>query len=263
MYVDSSPLERISPSMISTYLDCPENFYYTYIAKLHLPKKQIHLEFGSAVHYAIEQMYKGAEDPIAHFKEHFDITKLLDNEKEEYESHIELGVEMLTNYFEQHTMYDKLYELSPGMSEKYIRRELINPITGETTSLPISGILDRLTDSGRIIEYKTSKNKWKVDETRFKVQNLVYNLWYYSEFGRLAEETVYFILLKKFKNHKRDQTVQVITSNVTIDELASAFDEIELIIKKIQHGIFERDESQYHAKWCDCYRYKEALNITN
>ena len=259
--VKNFKLDRISPSMVSSYLMCPLSFYYGYVAKIRLPHGVIHLEFGSAVHKAIEEMYKGSKNPIAAFEARFKKEKLADNEKHMYKEYVELGKEMLANYFEEHPMLDKLYGLAAGKSEKYIRRYLTHPITGRQSSIPLSGVLDRLTDNGKIIEYKTSKTKWNVEETRFKVQNLLYNLWYYSEYNRIAEETLYFILLKKHKTHKRDQVLQTISSHVTHDDLAAAFEEVELIIEKINSGIFDRPRGPgvYHPDYCDCYKYEKAL----
>ena len=257
---DNFRLSRISPSMIASYLQCPLEFYYSYVAKIKLPQPQIHLTFGSAIHKALEQLYDKKITPIESFKKAFKKSNLNDDEQHLFEEYTLLGIEMVTNYMAIHPTLDKMYKLSDGKAEKYVRRYLINPITGQQSSIPMSGILDRLTNAGKIIEYKTSKNKWKEDETRFKVQFLMYNLWYYSEHGKLADETLYFILLKKYKKHKRDQVLQVLSAHVTYDDLAEAFDEVELIINKIHSGYFERPTSSYHPNYCNCYAYEKLLN---
>ena len=41
---------RLSPSKINTYMKCPREFYYKYIAKIP-EKKTIHLFRGTLVHY--------------------------------------------------------------------------------------------------------------------------------------------------------------------------------------------------------------------
>src|SRR3989304_1274355 len=111
------PIDRISPSMISSYLECPPLFYYQYIAKIRLPQKQQHLLFGSAIHKAIEMMYKKDPDPYAWFDRTLDKSKLLPEELKEPPRLIELGHEMLKNYFEYHPKLDKLYGLNEGISE--------------------------------------------------------------------------------------------------------------------------------------------------
>jgi len=251
-------LDRISPSMIGSYLSCPLNFYYQYVAKIQLPYDKIHLIFGSAIHLALEKMLD-VKDPNKVFIKAFDINKLNENERHLHKEYLALGKEMITNYMDMYPTLDKLYDLSTGTPEKRFRRHLTNPITGAESTIPLSGIVDKLTDTGIIIEYKTSKNKWKETETKFKVQNLLYNLWYYSEHGKLAEKMVYIILLKKFKRHKRDQVIQIIESQVTYDDLAEAFEEVELIIDKIHSGMFDKPTG-YHPPYCDCIKYEKLLN---
>jgi putative RecB family exonuclease len=48
---------RLSPSKINTYMKCPREFYYKYIAKLP-EKKTIHLFRGSLVHAVLEDLFK-------------------------------------------------------------------------------------------------------------------------------------------------------------------------------------------------------------
>ena len=48
---------RLSPSKINTYMKCPREFYYKYIAKLP-EKKTIHLFRGSLVHKILERLFK-------------------------------------------------------------------------------------------------------------------------------------------------------------------------------------------------------------
>lgn len=185
----NSKIDRFSPSSIQLYIDCPLAFYYNYIAKIQIPQKKIHLLFGTAIHQAIEDGIYGKQNPYEVFENTFEKSKLLDEEKNLHKEYVDLGLEMVKNYSKAHPILNKLYHLNNGESEKYIRRNLINPITGEESSLPMSGKLDRLTFSennehnhpySRIIEYKTSKNKWKVEDANFKIQTLLYNLWFNS-----------------------------------------------------------------------------------
>ena len=208
---------------------------------------------------AVEAIFED-DDPFAPFVKEFDKKKLLDEEKEKHEEFLKLGHEMIRNYIEVFPTLDKLYDLSDGISELYIRRKLTNPLTGEETDLPISGRIDRLTNSGRVVEYKTAKAKWSKEDTSYKLQTVLYNLWYHTEKGELPEETVYIVLLKKYKHQGRGETYQVLAKHCMIDELASAFDEVQLILGKINNNEFDRPRG-WHPHWCDCYRFEEALTI--
>ena len=254
------PINRISASMINCYLDSPKLFYYQYIAKIQLPQKQQHLLFGSAVHKGIESMYKKDSDPFEAFEKVLDVNKLLEEEKLLHPELLKLGKEMLTNYLEYHPKLEKLYQLNEGVSEKYVKRKLINPLTGQESTLDFSGVLDRLTKNGRIIDYKTASQAWAPDSASSKVQTLLYNLWYYSEYNEVAEETLYFILLKKYKQHKHDQVIQVVSTHVSLEDMAAAFDEVELIVEKIRQGIYDDPKGGvgFFAK-AELARYEQAL----
>lgn len=250
-----------TPSMLIEYLNCPLSFYYKYIAKIQIPQKQIHLLFGGGVHEAIEKGIYEEGDPYKIFEKKFNIDRLTDEEKNLHEEYLELGKEMIKNYAEVHPLLDSMHGLNDGTSELRIKGTLINPITNEPTSLPVSGRIDRITNGHKIVEYKTSKNKWKENDLNFKIQTDIYNLWFYMKYGFLPEETVYIILLKKYKEKTRDKQVyQVLTHNSSMTELASTFEEIEILINRINCGEFRRP-SGWHPKWCDCYKFEEYLNF--
>ena len=259
--VKNFKLDRFSPSSISTYLNCPLLFYYYYVSGIVLPQKQIHLLFGGAVHEAIEGMYN-KQEPFKLFDKHFIKNKLLDEEKELHEEYCGLGYEMIRNYLKVHPTLNSLYGLDEGQSELWIRRKVINPLTGEESSIPMTGKIDRLTNTHRIVEYKTSAKKWDPNDVSYRLQTLLYNLWHYAEYQEMPLETLYIVLLKKYKKVGRGETYQVLSNHCTLDDLASTFEEIEIIINKINNGEFERPRG-YHPKWCDCFRYEDALNFSN
>lgn len=256
----SFKLERISPSMLGSYISCPLAFYYGYIAKIQLTTTKIHLVFGGAVHKSIEAMYNGHLAPMEVFKTEFKKEELDPEGAKMYAEYYMLGLEMLKNYFEFHPTLDAMYQLNAGKQEFKFKIPVKNPITGQMSRIPLSGILDRITDGRRIIEYKTSKTKWKASETRFKIQSLLYNLWYYTVYEQIADETLYFVLLKKYKQTKRDDVIQVISYKPTLEDLAGAWEEVDFIIDKIESGHFERPMFG-HANYCDCYKYERMLGV--
>jgi len=257
-------LDRISPSMIANYLSCPLSFYYGYIAKIQLPSTRIHLSFGSAVHKSIEEMYNGHPNPIEIFKENFKREELDDEGKKMFAEYYPLGLEMISNYLEAHVELDKIYDLNTGASEHRFRRFILNPMTGEPSKVPLSGVVDRLTSgkSNIIVEYKTSKTEWDPKETRFKVQSLLYNLWHYAEHGKIADKTLYIVLLKKHKRTKRDKVMQIIEYVPTEEDLTEAWYEVECILDQIESGKFDRPATG-HPRFCDCYKYEALLGIKN
>lgn len=255
-------IDRISPSMMMTYTNCPLDFYYSYIAKIRIEGENLHLLFGSAVHGAIEAMYEGHLNPVDKFDEIFVKEELDAESKKSFGEYYLLGHEMVKNYLEFHPILDTRFALKAGISEHRVRAPIQNPITKEYLRVPLSGILDRLTDGHRIIEYKTAKKKWDTSEERFKVQTLLYNLWYLTEYGKIADETVYLILLKKYRKTVRDETTQIIAFKPTIEDLAEMWEKVDTTLDMIEAGQFERPGGR-HPPYCNCYKYERMLNITN
>lgn len=255
-------IDRLSPSGYMCYVNCPLDFYYGYIAKIQLPQPVIHLVFGSAVHKAIEEMYNGDPDYTAVFSAHFTPEMLDPESRAKYSEYYLMGLEMLKNYFAQHTALNALYGLNEGKSELRFRNYLRHPYTGQMSSVPLSGIIDRLAlgiQQSRVVEYKTAAKEWDTRDPKFRVQSLLYNLWYYTQHGEIADETLYLILLKKFKKHSKDKTLQIIPYKATLDDLASMWEEFELVVEKINAGIFPRGKCNKHM--CNCYKYEKLLNF--
>lgn len=256
-------LDRISPSMLGTYLQCPLAFYYGSILKVQIPQENLHLLFGTAVHKAIEEMYNGNPDMEGVFAQTFNYNALDPKSQQQHSQYTLLGLDMVKNYQILQPKLDSIYHLSKGNSEFRFKKPIINPVTGEASRIPLSGVVDRvLTDKakGRIVEYKTSKDLWSSKETRFKTQSRLYNLWMYTEFGYISDETIYIVLLKKFKATAYDKTVQVIRYRPTKEDLAEAWEELDTVLDKIEAGMFERPLSG-HPRYCDCFKYERALGL--
>jgi CRISPR/Cas system-associated exonuclease Cas4 (RecB family) len=260
-------LDRISPSMIAVYMDCPLAFYYLFIAKIQIPEQNIHLLFGTAVHKVVEEMYNGDPDPARWFNLTFREEELNDTIKDRngktsrdrYHEFRLLGEDMVKNYLEIHPMLDDIYQVSKGTSEQRFRKPLLNPITGEPTRIPISGVVDRTLEGPRIMEYKTSAKKWSSSEDRFKVQSRLYSLFAFTETGKIPDEVLYFVLLKQFKKTPRTKTIQVIRYQPTIEDLAEMWEQVDTILDKIEHGHFER--GQNCPPYCACKKVENMLGL--
>jgi len=273
-------LNRFTPTMIIDYSSCPLLFYFRYIAKIKLPTKQIHFLFGSAVHASIETMYynincgkDNQKDIWKEFLKEYDKEKMTPEDLEKYDEYLTLGKAMLKNYFSVHPTLNNIYKLNEGESEVFIKGHLLNPITNEPTSLPLSGKIDRLSNvklingnlelipkrEYRVVEYKTAKNKWKEKDLKLKVQTLIYALWFYTKFGIIPDEIVYPILLKKIPK-VGGENYQLLTHNPTLAELTGMWYEIELILDKINANEFDKPKHD-HPFFCDCSRYEKFLNL--
>lgn len=273
-------LQKFSPTMICDYLSCPRLFYYRYILRISIPQVQIHFLFGSAIHAAIEGMYyninsgkDNQKDIWKEFLKEYRKDKMTPEDLEKYDEYLALGKAMLKHYLTVHPTLHNLYQLNEGESEVFIKGNLLNPITNEPSTLPISGRIDRLTGvklvdgklelipekENRVIEVKTAKNKWKPTDLAFKSQTLLYNLWFYTNFGKIPDETVYTVLLKKIPK-VGGENYQVLTHNPSLTDLASMWYEVELILDKINTNEFDKP-THNHPFFCDCSRYESYLNL--
>jgi len=261
-------LDRISPSALGVYLSCPLAFYYKFIAKIQTPEMNLHFLFGTSVHKVVEEMSNGDPDPAHWFNDTFKEEELNDTirdangktSRDRYHEYRLLGEDMVKNYIALQPTLNNIYKLDGGQAEQYFRKQLVNPITGELSRIPVSGILDKYLAGNRVLEYKTSAKPWSKEETRFKIQSRIYSLFAFTETGKIPEEVLYFILLKKFKKTSRDKTLQVIRYKPTIEDLAEAWEELDTVLDQIEHGHFERP-NEYHPPYCDCYKVEKMLGL--
>jgi DNA helicase-2/ATP-dependent DNA helicase PcrA len=139
---------------LNNYLQCPLNFYFKNLIRIPSPKNEA-TEFGSAVHHALEQLFRkmqekenfsSREDFIADFlwymKRHRESFT-----KEQFDRRIEYGTEVLSNYYDTYiNNWNKIVAI-----ERNINGVVVNGV-------PIKGKLDKLEFDGKnanVVDYKT------------------------------------------------------------------------------------------------------------
>ena len=159
---------------LSNYLNCPLKFYYTNLIRIPSSKNEA-TEFGSAIHYALEQLFKKMQDnnDIFPAKEVFlkDFSWYMHRHrefftKEQYDRRTEYGYEVLTNYYDKYIdAFHKVVSV-----ERMIRNVLVKGI-------PLKGKLDKLEFYGKdvlVVDYKSGdieKAKPKLLPPNDKVPN--------------------------------------------------------------------------------------------
>jgi DNA helicase II / ATP-dependent DNA helicase PcrA len=141
---------------LSNYLKCPLQFYYQNLIRIPTGKSEA-TEFGSAVHYALEKLFRKMQDGkqekfpskdemIADFKWY--INRHRENfTKEAFERRIEYGDEVLRNYYDK---YIKSWNKVVAV-ERNIRGVVVN-------NVPLKGKLDKLEFEGKnvnVVDYKS------------------------------------------------------------------------------------------------------------
>lgn len=240
-------LERISPSMVSTYLFCPRQFYYEYIEKIELPWTPIPLLFGQAIHKAVE-VDRNGNDMIEAFREIFDKNKLSSEDQEKYDSHITLGVDLLKEYEQRKDAIALTHQIVPGGdAERWLIREIENPATGEILELPLSFKYDYLMPGGNLVEYKTSKRTWNRFDDKVLLQTGLYAMGLAATLDEPVKQILYIVFVKDPHASKKIQTLPV---EPTEEQMDAAFDIAKSVISKIKQGKFNRPKR--HWRGCRC-----------
>jgi len=198
----------LSPSKINTFLQCPRNFYYRYIAKLP-DKLTLHLFRGTIVHDILERIFEQdfkypsrwrngepQEWALLEFRKLWAIKKEkmpylfkdpnIDAEVMERET-----IDLLVNFC--HRVEKKLHELmdwkvarSKDMALKQLKPHF-REVRLNNKELKIRGIVDVVVkdfeDNISIVDYKTSKRygSWLPDD--YYRQLIIYALLYKEETG--------------------------------------------------------------------------------
>ena len=265
---------RLSPSKINTYMKCPREFYYKYIAKIP-EKKTIHLFRGTLVHQVLEDLFKhkfkslslwekgaaaqwvqdefekGWEDKIAKHKWLWEVhtKEEMDNMYLETEDILQNFVKSVNKKLTEMVKW-KIYRtkrqawnsVAPKYAEKWVKSK----------DYAVIGIVDAVCndfDGGTtLLDYKTSKRYGAYLPEDYYRQLIIYAFLYTLEMGEMPK----FVGV----NYLRfDDTFFVKISQSELDEARD-------LIKFVHDCIKEREEHegkyeqkpQNLCKWCSFYK---------
>jgi len=140
---------------LNNYLHCPLEFYYRTLLRIPSPKNES-TEFGSAVHYALEQLFRAMQTnqdrfpPKEDFLTAFNWYMRRHREsftREQFERRMEYGYTVLPEYYDKYVnSWNKIVAI-----ERTIRNVVLNGV-------PLKGKLDKLEFDGKavnVVDYKT------------------------------------------------------------------------------------------------------------
>ena len=265
---------RLSPSKINTYMKCPREFYYKYIAKIP-EKKTIHLFRGTLVHAVLEDLFKKQfksfkqwEDgsPAAWMQEQFETRwekdidskfwlKDLHTEEEMAAMKVETeallqnfvgSVDKKLNEMVEWKIYKSKYQAWNSVAPKYAEKWV------KSNDYAVIGIVDAVCndfDGGTtLLDYKTSKRYGPYLPEDYYRQLIIYAFLYTLEMGDMPN----FVCV----NYLRfDDTFYVKVNQGVLDEAKE-------IIMFVHDALKERmeDEDKYEqkpqnlCKWCSFYK---------
>ena len=141
---------------LSAYLNCPLGFYYKNLIRIPSGKSE-NLEFGSAIHYALEKLFRKMQDSK---QDRFPSKEEMTGDfnwymnrhrenftKEVFDRRMEYGDEVLKNYYNKYIgAWNKVVAV-----ERNIRGVIVN-------NVPLKGKLDKLEFNGKevnVVDYKS------------------------------------------------------------------------------------------------------------
>ncbi|HRP33498.1 MAG TPA: ATP-dependent DNA helicase [Agriterribacter sp.] len=141
---------------LNNFLKCPLQFYFNNLIRIPSPKNE-NTEFGSAVHEALEMLFRKMQDGgkqqfpdktefIADFERYMHRHRESFT-KEQFNRRMEYGQEVLSNYYDKYIhQFNKIVSV-----ERAIRNVVVKDV-------PLKGKLDKLEFEGRqvnVVDYKT------------------------------------------------------------------------------------------------------------
>ena len=245
---------------LSNYLKCPLQFYFQNLVRVPSGKSEA-LEFGSAVHYALEKLFSNMQQtPTQVFapKEAFilDFENYMNRHREnfsreEFARRMEYGQEVLGNYYDPYQPYWNRIEAV----ERNIRNVVVQGI-------PIKGKLDKLEFDGKavnVVDYKTGD----IDKARDKLlppnekqpnggdywrQAVFYKILvdnYEQKNWKVVSTEFDFVEPDKKKQYRKEKIV------ITEEDMTTVTQQVKTVWQKIQDRDFYHGCGKEDCHWCN------------
>ena len=283
-------LEKISPSQLSTFEECPRLFYYAVWLDLKIDEDQLHLSFGNAIHSAIGALYLEYDDNFGgawsagnfenvkkRFLEKWKINNVsetsfnnflntragresgFDTREELYKYMKDDGIAMLKSYWSEKERMLVEYGHDLTDFEQYKKVEMHNPEDkSDKLPIPLSMRLDAMNrDKTKIVDFKTSKSKYDETETRKKIQGQCYLFAHLMDTGEFISKFDYIVLRKELKSPDRIEVVQL---EYDMADMLAFYFRGKAILVRITQRQFDRPAIG-HPGYCNCLKYEEALSV--
>ncbi|HEX7848074.1 MAG TPA: PD-(D/E)XK nuclease family protein [Chitinophagaceae bacterium] len=245
---------------LNNYLKCPLEFYFKNLIRIPSPKNEA-TEFGSAVHHALERLFKKMQDGAKEqfpSKEEFisDFEWYMQRHresftKEQYDRRLEYGHEVLSNYYDKYVnSFNKIVAI-----ERNIRNVMIKEV-------PLKGKLDKLEFDGKsvnVVDYKTGDPDKAIAKTKgpsekdpnggdYWRQAVFYKILIdnYEQRGWKALSTEFdFIEPDKKKNYRKEKLV------ISPADITTVTEQIVSTWQKIQDHDFYTGCGKEDCHWCN------------
>ncbi len=245
---------------LNNYLKCPLEFYFKNLIRIPSPKNEA-TEFGSAVHHALEKLFRKMQDgkkdkfpPKDEFIADFEWYMLRHREsftKEQFDRRLEYGLEVLNNYYDKYiNSFNKIVAI-----ERTIRNVVIKDV-------PLKGKLDKLEFDGKsvnVVDYKTGDPDKAIPKTKgpsekepnggdYWRQAVFYKILvdnYEQKDWKVVSTEFDFIEPDKKKNYRKEKVV------IGPADITTVTQQITSTWEKIQNREFYTGCGKDDCHWCN------------
>ncbi len=265
----------ISPSFINNYINCPFDFYHTYILGLReedeVEEKIEANTFGNIIHQSLEKLYTPYLNQILLpediYKMQKEALKVIENEfKEKFGSYYNQGKNLLAfhavkEYVSIFLQKEKELVKENELVVKGLEQELSYETKLDSLPIKLKGKIDRIDSLNgqlRIIDYKTGR----VDDGKLNIKNL--DKFFENKDYKIALQLMFYRLLAQ-KNYPEFEAITAVISFKEIskepsvlkgdisNEVINQFEEslYSFLTEIIQPDlIFEHNQSSNYCKYC-------------
>ena len=245
---------------LNNYLKCPLEFYFKNLIRIPSPKNEA-TEFGSAVHHALEKLFRKMQDEKKNLfssKEDFiaDFEWYMQRHresftKEQFARRMEYGKEVLSNYYDKYINdFNKIVAI-----ERTIKNVVIKDV-------PLKGKLDKLEFDGKsvnVVDYKTGDPDKAIPKTKgpsdkepnggdYWRQAVFYKILvdnYEQKDWKVISTEFDFIEPDKKKNYRKEKVI------ITPADITTVTQQITSTWEKIQNREFYIGCGKEDCHWCN------------
>lgn len=245
---------------LNNYLKCPLEFYYRNLVRIPSPKNEA-TEFGSAVHFALEKLFRKMQErggetfpSLTEFIDDFANYMLRHREsftQQQFDRRMEYGKDVLTNYYNKYVdSFNKIVAI-----ERNIRNVVVK-------NVPLKGKLDKIEFEGKlanVVDYKTGDPDKALPKLKRPVgdDDLGGDYWRQAAFYKLLVDKYElkdwkvnsvefdFIEPDKKKNYRRERLV------IDDSDIEKVTDQLTAVWQKIQNREFYTGCGKEDCYWCN------------
>lgn len=243
MKIQNEPRAHFSISQLTTYLQCPLQYYFQYELGLAWKSTPSAVAFGSSIHNAVEYLHRysmdGSSVTLDEVTRAFNLDWAANIEQNKIRwRRAEEPAELLTKGQQlMELYYDQFKDTKPTAVELEFRLPLLDPATGLfIEARDVVGKIDVITNGGdgnSIVEVKTSGRSPSQMEVDHNLQLTLYS-WAFRMLYGVPEQKILVVALVKTKTPK----IEVVETHRAESDYTKLISLIEQVIKCIDQKVY-------------------------